>query len=108
MNTTPTERRYAMIRVRAGLYLLPSNDAQTIYRLNAYEEHGDGQWQDDDGRWHEIRGTFWEVARMPMQTMERLTNDPYTSDDDLLWAEQWESTCSGLRTRREAIAEALS
>lgn len=108
MNTTPTERTYAMIRVRAGLYLLPSNDAQTIFRLSSYEEHGDGQWQDDDGRWHEIRGTFWEVARMPMTTMERLTNDPSTDDDSILYSDEWESSCAGLRTRREAIEEALS
>src|SRR5262245_5231441 len=108
MNDTTTERKYAMIRVRAGLYLLPSNDLQTIWRLSSYEEHGDAQWQDDSGQWHTIRGTVWEVARMSLATMQRLADDPYTSDDDLLWSDEWASSESCLPSRKAAIKAALS
>lgn len=108
VNTTPTERVYAMIRVRAGLWLLPSNDGQTIWRLSSYEEHGDAQWQGEDGRWHEIKGTFWEVARMPMETMQKLVDDRFTDDDAILYSEEWSSYSSCLPTRKAAIEEALS
>jgi hypothetical protein len=99
------ERKYQMTRVRAGVYLLPSNDLQTLWRISSYTEHGDGEWA--NGR--VIRGTFWETARhttpLPKIAPHLIGDDEAL---DFLWGDQWESYSFVHPTRAEAIESALS
>jgi hypothetical protein len=97
MDTETVERRYALTRVRAGDYLLPSNDGKTIWRIKAYDEDGSAQYQDERG-WHPILGHFWAVWRYVGRSVERLDPDDWTD-----W-EQWDSS---YRTRAEAVRCAL-
>ena len=102
------ERRWAMIRVRAGDYLLPSNDKTTLWRLATYEEHGDAEWQDGDGRWHKIRGTFWAVYRYEhgRRSFPDLDAPEWTGDDFLDW-DRWVCHETSLATRAAAIDSVL-
>lgn len=96
------ERRYALIRVETGVYLLPSNDRKTLWRITSYTEEGDGWWELPDGKAKQIKGTFWQTARRPMPTQDEL------NDDDFLWDyDKWEWWSSVCPTRREAIEDAL-
>jgi hypothetical protein len=36
----PTQRKYAATRIKAGDYLVPSNDATRIWRFTSYEDTG--------------------------------------------------------------------
>ncbi len=45
------ERRYVLSKVGRGDYLLPSNDAQTVWRITRDEREGWGLW-----RWRESVG----------------------------------------------------
>lgn len=96
-----TERKYALIRVAAGDYLLPSNDLKTLWRIRSYREYGDAYWVDVDGKEHVVKGIFWEASRYfdgPMAAVD---------DDDLLDRDRWQSYSDSHRTRQEAIDEAL-
>jgi hypothetical protein len=91
MNADSTiERKYALTKIAAGDYLLPSNDGRTIWRLSSYE---DGI---DQGLDHDL-GTVWGVWKW---TGDGRTVDP---DDPGCW-EMLEGTLS---TRAEAITAAL-
>lgn len=101
MSDQPT-RKYALIRVEAGVYLLPSNDAQTLWRIHSYTEYGDGWWTLEDGSEKQIKGTFWNTARRPMPEQHEI------DDEDFLWDhDQWEEWSGVHATRREAIEETL-
>jgi hypothetical protein len=95
--------RFQMIRVSAGDYLLPANDLVTLWRVYAYDEHGDAVWVDEEGKEHEIRGRFWGLAKRPMPTDEA----QLLADDAFLEWEHWSTWADGFATRRDAIDEAL-
>ena len=88
------ERRFALRKLRAGDWLLPSNDGKTLYRLIAVTEgpsSGIDAWRRDR--------TVWEVWRWPRPLPVR---DVRTDSMD-----GWQEVEIMLRTRREAIARAL-
>ena len=89
-------RRYALIKLNAGDYLLPGNDDHTIWRLRQYT---DGPSAGLD--WPRDR-KVWELLRWigPGQ--------PETEDDLFAFSGLWEQATSTLDTRREAIEIAMS
>jgi hypothetical protein len=82
------ERKYALTRISAGDYILPSNDGKTIWRIIRGDE------DDGTGRVY----TVWQVWRYTAP----LTG-PVDPEDWSLWALD-ESFC---RTRQEAIGAAM-
>lgn len=98
-----TERRYRMLRLSTGDYLLPSNDARTTWRLKRYYEHGDAIITDRGGRERPLVGAFWEAYRFAGHSAQAMA-ESIEDEDWSLW-ECWGST---MRTRREAIDFALS
>lgn len=99
-------RRYAMTRIQKGVYLLPSNDGTTLWRIHSYEEDGSAMWQDERGRWHSITGTFWATAKRPLPSEADL--DRYDTENEFLWDwDAWEEWGTGHKTRRDAIEDAL-
>ena len=95
MKSAP-ERKWAMVRIGAGDYLLPSNDGATLWRIYRYED------ADNAGP---LR-MFWAAARYDgtMAEAERLMNwDPH---EFLSWI-RWSSWHTLLATRKEAIAAAV-
>lgn len=105
------DRVYAMVRVRAGVYLLPSNDGRTLYRLSSYVEDGSAKVDDGRGGWKPITGTFWEVARnrVPLPEIEpHMIGGAFDDGEDWLWnRDLWLEVESGLDRRADAIDEAL-
>lgn len=97
--STPNERKYALTRISAGDYILPSNDAQTLWRIHSYTEDGSASFIRDDGTEQTLRGTYWATAkfRKPVSLVW---------DDFLDW-EHWETWETTLRTRADAIRAAL-
>lgn len=86
------DRKYALMKIARGDYLLPSNDARTIYRLRTYEDgpsHGIEHWPRDL--------TFWGVSKW-IGRGEAVDPD--------IW-DAWEMVESQCRTRGEAIQAAL-
>lgn len=85
-------RKYAMTRLAAGDYLLPSNDGRTLWRLERYE----------DGAAHglvvgyQLR-PFWRVSSTPM---------PGNGYVDVAYLEQyrWTEHAQWLPTRAAAVA----
>lgn len=96
------ERKYALTRIKAGDYLLPSNDGATLFRLATYEEDGSGEFSSDGKTWRVLRGTFWAVYRRPMPALDQATADL------LEWSDAWEWIAGPLDTRQQAIGEALN
>lgn len=99
-NAEPIERRYALIRVEPGVYLLPSNDARTLWRISAYTEDGSGAWERPDGTLRTIRGRYWQTARRPFPSEAEIE----TLD---LWDDRWDFYSHLCPTRRAAIEDAL-
>lgn len=96
-----TERTYAMTRLDRGDYL-PSNDGTTLWRLHTYDEDGSASTgYGPDAR--VIRGTFWAVRywHLPLDT-----HPPAEADDVDNW-ELWPEWAWGLKSRSEAIEDAL-
>ncbi len=95
------QRKYALTRLSAGDYIFPSNGGTRLWRVYTYEEDGSlyrGERQ--------VKGTFWAAARFEgtVAQAERLfAADP---DEFLSWS-MWEFWAGPLRSRAEAIAEAL-
>jgi hypothetical protein len=97
-----TDRRYALTRVRAGSYLLPSNDMEVLWHIYSFE----------DGRSHGLDvpdRTYWACAcyrgsyRAAVDAVARDLEDyGYVTRDD------WHETDSYLRTRADAIRAALA
>lgn len=95
------ERRYAMIRVRAGDYLLPSNDTQTLWRITSYAEDGTLVHVLPDGSERVVLGTFWQTAKCNRRDWLDL------NDYDMLDWDHWDHWAMGFRTRRAAVEDAL-
>lgn len=99
---TVAERKYVMTRVRRGDYLLPSNDQLTLWRISSYEEDGSAEWQDANGKWHTVTGTFWQTAKYT----HGVPREGLLDEDFLDW-EHWDSYAMGFRSRAAAIEDAL-
>lgn len=95
------ERKYQMTRIGPGDYLLPSNDATVVWRLQKYEER-DGTLSTFDGK--VIDGDFWRVLRWHRSFCHIFR---HLDDDALDDHSQWEEWDSLLPTRAAAIASAL-
>lgn len=91
----PIERKYAMTRVKAGDYILPDNDGETIWRLHKYEEDETVTWA--DGR--PVSGIWWRVLKWTP------TRDGVLDPDD--W-DRFDEYGHGFRKREEAIQYALA
>jgi hypothetical protein len=108
-----TERKWPLVKIREGDYLLPSNDRQTLWRIRSYEEDGSAFWEDADGKRHEIRGRFWSTVKYTKGTPDDFADridrilTPEALDDLLYDGEIWSEWASGFRTRRDAIEDAL-
>lgn len=89
------ERIYALSKIATGDYLLPSNDAQTIYRISSYT---DGPLMGLD--WPSDR-TVWILRRWTGEVGPGWFVDTSAGD------ERWEEVESCIPTRREAIETAL-
>ncbi|MBN8868001.1 MAG: hypothetical protein J0H98_10650 [Solirubrobacterales bacterium] len=76
------ERKYALIKLGTGDYLLPSNTGLTFYRITRSEEEG------------------WDVFRWRYRL---LRHDPIDVED---WS-MWDCVSQLEETRRDAINEAL-
>lgn len=90
------ERKYALAKVAAGDYLLPSNDAATVWRIAKYTEgpsSGIVGWSRDKEVWG-----LWKWHR-PMS--------PGNAVDTADWS-GWEFWDGPLFSRQEAIDSALS
>lgn len=90
------QRKYALIRVSSGDYLLPSNDQRWLWRIYTYEEDGSlfrGERQ--------VKGRFWACARRPMPPESAIL------DEDFLGWGDWEFWAGPLNTRTAAIDEAM-
>ncbi len=101
MVTAPTQRKFALTKITAGDWLFPSNDGQTLWRVYSYREDGSAEWVNGGAP---ILGTFWACAKFigPMATADRLLRS-----GDLLGWENWESWATTLKSRREAVNEAM-
>ena len=96
MQAERTERKYVMTKVGAGDYLLPSNDAKTIWRIMKYEDgpsHGIVEGMDRDEM-------FWGIWRWT----GRVPGDTLDPDDWDLW-EMYDGSCA---SRAEAVRVALA
>jgi hypothetical protein len=93
------ERKYVMVKLSAGDWLLVSNDGLTIWRLYAYLE--DGSLESYDGK--PVKGRFWAAARRPLGAFDA---EVAARGDYLAW-DKWDTWAALLPTRAEAIAAAL-
>jgi len=104
------ERRYQMLRISEGDYLLPSNDATVLWRISRYHEDGSLYEYDpadrDYTRGRQVRGTFWMVSKWdrPLSDEALLRLDEDAIND---W-NQWHTWETLLPTRREAIAAVIA
>lgn len=97
-----TERKYALTRIRSGSYLLPSNDAKTLWHIYRFE----------DGESHGLTGEpdrmWWACARF-LGTFEQaqlsVMND--LMEYDYIGWDNWREYGSYMKTRAEAIECAL-
>lgn len=102
-----TERRYVLSRMSPGRYLLPSNDARWLWRIERYDEDGSATWYDPaTGREKIVRGTFWQIARRPMPTDAEI--ELLDGEYEFWSSDKWQDWESAIPTRREAVERALS
>jgi hypothetical protein len=90
-----TERKYQLIKVAAGDWILPDNDGETVWRLRSYID-GPSMGLNLD---HDI--TLWGYSKW---TGRRTALDA----DDILDPDNWEYWDGNHRTRAEAIQAALN
>lgn len=99
MTTTEApERKYALTKLAAGDYLLPSNDAATVWRLSTYTD-GPSMGLDSLKRDREFWGV-WRFIGRPV------TNGLMTGEEVEDW-NQWEQFDSLLDSRAAAIRSAM-
>lgn len=90
------ERKYALSRIRAGDYVLPGNDGQTLWRVTRYQ---DGP---SSGLEHMVRDKdFWGLWKWPAPISEG-------SFIDLQDWDRWEFYEGLFPDRASAIDKALS
>lgn len=91
------DRKYALIKIAAGDYLLPSNDATALYRLSTYEDGPSFglEFMRRDRK-------FWRVTRYSQDDWQHGMNMEKVEDWNL-WADvEWQ-----LDTRKDAIEAAM-
>lgn len=96
-------RKYAMTRISAGDYILPSNDGKTLWRIYQYDEDGSAEVSGDGKRWRPLIGKFWGTAKYerPFHNAgERIDHDFLDWSNWLVWETE-------LLTRKAAIEAAL-
>lgn len=97
-------RKYTLTRIRAGDYLLLSNDGTVLWRLSTYDEDGSAQKPAAGGKgWVSIRGRFWGLWKYRHHPDSRYRQTPITWHD---WSE-FEMTDSMFKTREQAIEQAM-
>ncbi len=101
MSMSLVDRVYKLTRLRKGDYLLPSNDAHTLWRISSYEDgpsHGIIEWPRDR--------IFWRLSRWDggFPTIDQLAA---ALEDDWYWSDRWDEVGGGFSTRTEAIEAAL-
>jgi hypothetical protein len=94
MTTTAVVWKYALTKVGAGDYLLPSNDAQNIWRIHRYTDGPSNGL--DLPRDRELWGVWRWTGRV----------GPGTYVDTGSW-DRWELRSDTYDTRRDAITAAL-
>lgn len=100
MEASMIERKYALVKIKSGDWLLPGNDGKTLWRLATYV---DGPVNGlDIPRDRE----FWSVSKWDESyDWERIVNDPMRGDP-LDW-DYWEGYAGLIETRADAIQRAL-
>jgi hypothetical protein len=91
------ERKYRMIRLSAGDYLLPGNDGETIFRVAKYDE---------DGSIEGVTGEYWAVYRWPKPKNTLRERMPWGESPWDAW-EEWHLIADLFSTRQDAIDAAL-
>lgn len=94
-----TERKYALTKIKRGDYLLPSNDAKTVWRLATYRDSTLSAVGTTGGRLNER--DWWGVWKW---------TGPLDAVDigDAAWDNgQWQSWDTLLETQAQAIESAL-
>ena len=94
--TPIVERKYAMSRIAAGDYVLPSNDGETLWRVVRYTD-GPSSGLDHMARDRD----FWALWKWPHQVSEG-------SFIDLQDWDRWECVEDMFESRAAAIDRALS
>lgn len=94
-----TERRYALVKISSGDYLLPSNDANTLWRISSYLEDGSAEWV--GGR--KLRGTYWQTAKY----RDPLPTAGGDMPADFLEWDRWETWETCIASRGKAIESTL-
>lgn len=97
------ERKYVLTKLAPGDYLLPSNDAKTLWRITRYEDLATS-----DGRGM-VGVHVWGLWRwgLPLGGAPAVQHWPYPAFIDTDDSRLWEMVESNLQTRAEAIQEAL-
>ncbi len=91
-------RTYALVKVAAGDWLLPSNDARTLWRLQRYE---DGPSHGLDPEVFPTDFEAWQLWRYKRPLAAALWREDVEDWD------QWTLVATNLETRGEAIDEAM-
>lgn len=94
MPSSNPQRKYALTKIKAGDYLLPSNDGKTIWRFAQYEDgpsHG-LDWPRDVVVW-----ALWRW-RDPVDLLGAVDTEDW---------EGWQEVANALGRRSDAIAEAM-
>lgn len=95
------QRKYAMTKgLGPGDWLLPSNDASTLFRLSRYE---DGPSYGLDPEVFPCDFTAWQVWRW----LRNFSEEPPSTLEDLEDWDRWDLLEQGLKSRDAAIQAAL-
>ena len=101
IDATP-ERKYALTKLGPGDYLLPSNDAKTLWRLRSYE---DGPDYGLDPSAYPRNFTRWAVWRWTGNIHDALAiAESVENGEDY---DKWDHHKDGHETRRQAVNAAL-
>lgn len=99
----PVERKYVLTKLGVGDYLLPSNDAQTLWRIRSYE---DGPTWGLDPEVFPRDFKLWSIYRWTGNAEDAHAIAASVENDDF---DLWETyDQGGYRTRREAVEAALA
>jgi hypothetical protein len=99
-------RKYQMIRVAKGDYLLPSNDGSQFFRITSYEADGSTSWVDQDGEEHVDRGTFWDGFVYNRGSAHDAQRHAQHEENLLDWI-RWDCTVQMQRTRKDVVDHLL-
>lgn len=96
-------RKYVLTKLARGDYLLPSNDAKTLWRIARYEDRATSDERGVVGV-HAWRLWRWTEPLGGAPAVQHWAYPAFVDPGD--WS-LWEMVESKLRTRAEAIREAL-